>query len=313
MSPLDRRQFLTTCGLGGVTLLSSPQFAFSSETSMPAKVRFCLNTSTVRGQKLTLEEEVELAGSVGYDGIEPWINEIETYRDSGKSLSDLKKKIADSGLQVSSAIGFAPWIVDDATERAKGLEKLKRDMELLHSIGGDLIAAPPIGMHTKEAPAVDLFAAADRYRAALEVGSQIGVVPQIEVWGFSRNLSRLGESVFVAVESNHPDACILPDVYHIYKGGSGFEGLKMIAGSAIRCFHFNDYPATPPRAEINDAMRVYPGDGVAPLNRIVAILNEIGFAGTVSLELFNPEYWKQDPRIVAETGLKKLQAVFSAS
>ena len=32
-----------------------------------------------------------------------------------------------------------------------------------------------------------------------------------------------------------------------------------------------------------------------------------GFAGTLSLELFNPEYWKQDPLLVAKTGLEKMK------
>jgi len=313
MMTSDRRQFLTTCAVIGLGAVSRPAFARTEEPSMPDQVRFCLNTSTIRGQQLSLEEEIDLVSATGYTGIEPWIREIEVHRESGKSLSDLRKKIADLGLRVESAIGFAPWIVDDPQERARGLEQLKRDMELVQSIGGTLIAAPPIGMHAPDSPAVDLFAAAERYHAALEVGKNIGVTPQLEVWGFSKNLSRLGESVFVAVESAHPDACLLPDVYHIYKGGSDLEGLRLLSGNAIRCFHFNDYPGTPSRAEINDSQRVFPGDGVADWKKIVSILHDINFSGAVSLELFNETYWKQDPKAVLEEGLRKMKAVFSQS
>jgi sugar phosphate isomerase/epimerase len=70
----------------------------------------------------------------------------------------------------------------------------------------------------------------------------------------------------------------------------------------------NDYPADPPRATIGDKDRVYPGDGVAPLTTILKSLFAVGFAGTLSLELFNPEYWKQDPLLVARTGLEKMKA-----
>ena len=59
--------------------------------------------------------------------------------------------------------------------------------------------------------------------------------------------------MFVAIESGHPKACLLPDVYHIYKGGSDFAGLGLLSGSAIQVFHVNDYPADPPRETINDA------------------------------------------------------------
>ena len=137
----------------------------------------------------------------------------------------------------------------------------------------------------------------------------MGVVPQVEVWGFSNNLSRLGESVFVAIESGHPKACLLPDVYHIYKGGSDFAGLGMIHGGAIHVFHLNDYPADPPREKIGDADRVYPGDGVAPFKQIFGTLRRTGFNGVLSLELFNRGYWKQDAFAVAKTGLEKMKAV----
>ena len=152
---------------------------------------------------------------------------------------------------------------------------------------------------------LDLFAAAKRYHKLLELGREMGITPQVELWGFSKSLSRLGELMFVAVESGHPDACLLPDVYHIYKGGSDFHGLKLINGRRIHVFHVNDYPAQPPRETIGDADRVYPGDGVAPLNQIFGDMFAAGFRGMLSLELFNRDYWKQDALKVARTGLEK--------
>ncbi|SFI98995.1 sugar phosphate isomerase/epimerase family protein [Planctomicrobium piriforme] len=309
MTTLNRRQLLAASTAAGLTLAS---VAPARAAADPTKLRFCLNTSTIRGQGLPIEEEVALVSAAGYDGIEPWMRELEAYREAGKSIPDLKKKIADSGLRVESAIGFATWIVDDEAQRKAGIEQLRHDMDLLQQIGGVRIAAPPIGMQKPDATKVDLLAAAERYAAALKVGREFGVTPQVEVWGFSRNLSRLGEAVFVALESGEPDACILPDVYHIYKGGSSFEGLHMLSGVSIPCFHFNDYPAQPGRAEINDSYRVYPGDGVAPWPLIISTLKKIGFNGVVSLELFNKEYWAQDPKLVLETGLKKLKAVFAS-
>ena len=128
------------------------------------------------------------------------------------------------------------------------------------------------------------------------------------MWGFSTTLGRLGEAAQVAIDSGHSQACILADVYHLYKGGSSFEGLRLLNGAAMHCFHMNDYPAAPPRESIRDADRVYPGDGVAPLTQILRDLMATGFRGTLSLELFNPTYWKQDPLTVARTGLAKMRA-----
>jgi len=279
----------------------------SDDDSLPEPVRFALNTSTVRGQKLSVPEQVKLVGDAGYDGIEPWIRDLNQYVEEGGSLDDLRKQIEDAGLTVESAIGFAKWIVDDPAERAAGLEEARRDMDLLVKIGGKRMAAPPIGAQNAAGPPLDVIA--ERYRTLLDLGQEIGIAPQLELWGFSKTLSRLGELAYVATAAEHPLACVLPDFYHIYKGGSRFEGLGMIEASRMLVFHMNDYPAAPPRETISDADRVFPGDGVCPLPEIIAMLLGNGFNGVFSLELFNPEYWQRDALQVAKEGLAKSKAV----
>lgn len=303
---LDRRSFLSasaaTTAIGLATAGTSLTQAAPAEKSK-SPFGYCFNTSTIRGQNVGIVKQIEITGKAGYDGIEPWVREIDSYVKDGGTLKDLRKRIEDQGLTVESAIGFARWIVDDADERKAGLEQAKRDMDTLAQIGGKRIAAPPVGATNQTD--LNLFEAAKRYRALLELGDKMGVIPQAEVWGFSKSLSRLGETVFVCVEAGHPKACLLPDVYHIFKGGSDFAGLKLLAGDAIQVFHINDYPAEPPRAEMNDSHRVYPGDGVAPLDDILQMLQENGSRCMLSLELFNRDYWKQDPLEVAKTGLQK--------
>lgn len=272
-------------------------------------VRFALNTSTLRGQKLSVVEQIEITAKAGYDGIEPWIGDLQRYADEGGSLTDLKKRIQDLGLTVDSAIGFANWIVDDDQARKEGLENAKREMSVVKAVGGSRVAAPPVGAHRGDSVSPPLPVIAERYRALLEVGAEIGVTPQLELWGFSPTLSKLSELAYVAAGAEHPDACVLPDFYHIYKGGSDFSALGMIEASRMHCFHMNDYPADPPRESIADKDRVFPGDGICPLPQIIRQLIDHGFRGTFSLELFNPEYWERDALEVAQEGLAKSKAV----
>ncbi|MDA0836080.1 MAG: sugar phosphate isomerase/epimerase [Planctomycetota bacterium] len=310
MNRLTRRESLLSTGallLGGGVASRSQAAAPASEKST---WKFCLNQSTLRGQMLSMEQFIDVAAEAGYEAIEPWINEIEKFLQAGGQLGDLKKRIADKGLTVASAIGFAQWIVDDEAQRAAGLEQARHRMDWVKQLGGVRIAAPPSGATNQTDLSLD--AAGERYRALLDIGAEIGVTPQVEVWGFSKSLSKLGEVLYVAAAAGHPDACVLPDVYHLFKGGSSFESLKLMSGRSMHCFHMNDYPAAPPREEMTDAHRVYPGDGVAPLAEIYSTLSSIGFAGTFSLELFNREYWQQDALTVAKTGLEKMQGSVDA-
>lgn len=307
----SRRSFLgaSAAVLAGASTATAQE---SKSASVPANpFRYCLNTSTIRecpyqGKKVDILADIDVASKAGYTGIEPWINELDQYTKTGGSLKDLRKRISDAGLTVESAIGFAAFLHEDEQERKKGLEEAKRCMGLVHEIGGTRLAAPPVGVTDKTG--LDLFKLADRYHALCEVAQVEGVLPQLELWGFSKTLSRLGEVAFVGIEAAHPQACFLLDIYHIYKGGSDFEGLAMFAGGRMHNFHINDYPAEPPRATINDSQRVYPGDGVAPLDKIFRTLRDVGYRGVLSLELFNREYWKQDALEVAKTGLEKTKA-----
>jgi sugar phosphate isomerase/epimerase len=130
----------------------------------------------------------------------------------------------------------------------------------------------------------------------------------VEVWGHSKTLGRLSEAAYVAVEAGHPKACILADVYHMYKGGSTPAGLKLLGPGAVPVIHMNDYPAHPPRDQIKDEHRVYPGDGIAPLKEILGVLRRPGSRVALSLELFNRDYWTRDPMVVVRNGLEKMRA-----
>ena len=315
MSSFNRRRFLTTsaASLAGASLLSGASGTAvshekESSSDVTTKFRYCFNTSCVRKAKLPLPELVELVSTAGYDGVKPWIGEIETYQKSGGNLKDLRKQLDDCGLQVESAIGFPNWGVDDDEKRAAAFEQAKREMELVRSLGGKRIAAPPAGINGSNSNLVDLNLLAKRYSDLLDLGVSMEVIPQLEIWGSAKNLSHIAQAAYVAVAANHPRAAILPDVYHLYRGGSDFHGLRLLSGQAINIFHMNDYPSSPPREETRDSDRVYPGDGVAPLDLILQSLNSIGFKGVLSLELFNDTYYQQPPAEVIATGLEKMKA-----
>ena len=267
-----------------------------------------LNLSTLRGHKLALTQMIDIAAACGYQGIEPWPDDLDAYEKNGGTLKDLSSRLKDKGLAVTGAIHWAEWMVDDPTARARGVDDIKRMMEKLSQIGATHVAAPPKG----DVEHVELLAAAERYRKILEASEDFAVTPVLELWGFAPNLFRLGQVAYVALEADHPKACILPDVYHLFRGGSGFGGISRLRGSFYGGFHMNDIPRDhPPREQMTDADRVYPGDGIAPLVQLFRDLREIQYSDPISIELFNPDYYKQDPMLVAKTAIDKTQHVMA--
>ena len=275
-----------------------------------AAFSYCLNTSTIRGQGQGLVDSIEIAAQAGYDGVELWVRDIQAYVNQGNTLAELRSIIHSNSLVVEGAIAFAPWIVDDPDQRQKGFIQMEEEMNLLAELGCKRIAAPPSGFRGSD---MDFFKAGERFRQALDLGRKTGVMPQLEFQGSSPSLHHLGQALFIAAAANDPDVRILADVYHLFKGGSGFNGLKMIDGSILEIFHINDYPGDIPREELKDSHRVYPGDGIAPMGEIIADLRKMGGTKVLSLELFNPGYWEQDALEVASTGLQKMKSLVQSS
>ena len=299
---MNRRELISGMALASAAAML-PLSACANEKQIVSNFRYCLNTSTISGQNPGLLKSIEIAAKAGYDGIELWIRDILAYLEAGNTTASLKQYIGDQGIRVENAIGFAPWLA----EGDAGFIQMEGEMEMLAEIGCKRIAAPAAGVSGDQP--LDLFKAGEKYRMLLDLGRKTGVMPQLEFWGASNVLWHMGQVLMIAAVANDPDVKILPDVFHMFRGGSGYDTLKMLKGNMIDIFHMNDFLSTISREEQKDADRVYPGDGAAPMAQILTDLNNMGGEKVLSIELFNRKYWEEDALVVAETGLKKLKAL----
>ena len=250
-------------------------------------------------------EYVDIAADAGYDGIEPWVEEIDAWVEEGGSLTRLRDHAERRGIRIVNLIAFFEWAVPEADRHAKGLEEARRCFEMAQVLECPFVATAPKGIHDRE---VDLFPVARRFAELEEAVSDFTPNPLLEFWGFARTLGTVGEMLLVAAESGVSDVKLLTDIFHMYKGSGHQAGLDYFGPGRLGLVHVNDYPSKPARAEIEDEHRVYPGDGEAPWGEIVASLERQDYRGMLSLELFNPAYWAEGPVVTARKGLEKLRA-----
>lgn len=271
---------------------------------MPFK--YCLNTSTIRSEGATPLDTIDTAADAGYEGIEPWVAELDAFVESGGLLADVRAKTEDAGVQIINLIAFPEWAVPEDDRRQPGLDEFRRCLEMARALGCPFLATPPRGIHDR---VVDIFGVAERYAEVVDIGAEYGVTPLLEYWGIAKTLGRTGEALLVAAECGRPGVQLLADIFHMYKGSGHHHGFEHFGDGRLGLVHVNDYPASPGRDDVTDADRVFPGDGLAPWPEIVASLNRIGFDGMLSLELFNQSYWDRGPDWAAKTGLEKLREV----
>ena len=303
---MNRRDLLRLSGVAAAASML-PGTVKATVAFPKGPFRFCLNTSTIRGQNPGLLHSIEISARAGYDGMELWVNDIKDYLKQGNSIQSLAKFISAKGIVVENAISFTGWMVDDDTKRKAALAELEEEMKMMAALGCHRIAAPPAGVE-KDKP-IDFQKAGARYREILALGRKYKVMPQLEFWGASGTLYNFSQALAIAAAANDRDARILPDIYHLFRGGSGFDGLQLVNGKVIEIIHINDYPASKPVNEQTDSDRVYPGDGAAPVKQVLRDLKAMGGTKVLSLELFNKTYWAQDAMLVASTGLQKMKSL----
>lgn len=307
---MDRRKFINlSAATAGVLSLAATTDVLAHNNNEPQKEKryqkgispwpICLDTATIR--PASLKDKVKFAAKAGYDAIEPWDGELQEFEAKGGNLKDLGKEIKDLGMFVPSVIGL--WNSLPPTQELfdQSLKDTRNRMRMASEIGAQHIQTIA---NTAGEPYNQKWMSA-RYKDIIEIGLKEYKINPALVFVKFQPIKTMGQAMAIALDADHPNAMIIPDTYHMYISEGNFEGLKIMSGKAIAIFQFADAPASPAIKDLGDQHRVYPGDGILPLPQILKDLKATGFKGCVSLELYNPNYWKEDLQQVAITGLKK--------
>ena len=143
---------------------------------------YCLNTSTIRSDGATILDMIDTTADAGYDGIEPWVAELDAWVDGGGTLAQVKARADERGLSIVNLIGFPEWAVPEDDRRAKGFEEAARCFQIARDLGCPCVAAPPFGIHDRNVdllPVTERFAELVDLAAAGKVKSHIGRVAKL--------------------------------------------------------------------------------------------------------------------------------------
>ncbi len=150
-----------------------------------------LNASTLRPFKLAIPEQIKISREAGYEGIELWMRDIYSYVESGGSIEDIGKLSIDLGIEVFDGIALIKWADKDPAVRAAEMEKAKREMEMLRTIGCGAMASPPFG----DTESVTTEEYAEHFSRLHRAGMDIGVEPILEIWGHRGNVRTIAKAL----------------------------------------------------------------------------------------------------------------------
>lgn len=245
-----------------------------------------------------LVTDIRAAGAAKFDLLEIWAAKLREFLKT-KTTSDLKNLLAESNIEPYSINS-----IEHITFRTNDdYEKIKAECEELSRIAGE-IGCPYVvvvpGKLPENATKEEIVNESVRVLNELaDIAEKHGVSLAFEFLGQTdcsvQTLDLCSEIVEKVDRANVGNVL---DTFHFYAGNSTFEAIERLDPAKLFIFHINDAENLP-KETLTDAHRLYPGTGILPIREIKERFDKIGYDRMVSIEIFRPEYWNEDPFEVA--------------
>lgn len=248
-----------------------------------------------------LETDIRSAGAAGFELVELRSNKLYDYLET-HTVDDLKALLTEAGVGVLSINTLEHITWRSVEDYAAIKEECAKLSEISAAIGCPYVLAVPGAL--RQGPKSEQETIAESVRVLNEladIAEPFGISIGFEFLGEAGNSVTtldLGSHIVDLVGRDSVGNVI--DTYHFYAGGSSFEAIDRLDPKKLFILHVNDAEDLP-KEELNDSKRLYPGLGILPIKEIKERLDAIGYDGPVSVEIFRPEYWEEDPFKVAAT------------
>lgn len=236
-----------------------------------------------------LEGAVAAYAAAGFRNVEFFLPLIKDWLAQGHSVRDVQQLLAAHNMRAIG--GFQTHVECFTSLQSQGANHAVHiaNAELICDLGGGVLV---VGTDAPERPsldALDVVAATFHDLAGRIEG--MNVVIALE-FNWSPLIKSLHGAVRVAEKVGHPQIGIVFDPAHYYTTVTKFEHLSAETVRWIRHVHLNDMRDKPGELSHCNADRVLPGQGVIDLQALIARLEQLGYTGFFSIELFNEEIWQ---------------------
>lgn len=269
-------------------------------------MKIALNGATT--MHADLETDIKAASAAGFELIEIWAAKLREFLKT-RTPADLKNLLAENDLEPYSINS-----IEHITFRSReDYEKIKAETEELSAIAG-AINCPYVVVVPGKLP--DNATKAEIVEESVRVLNELADIA--EKHDVSLAFEFLGQTDCsvqtldlcneIVEKVDRPNIGNVIDTFHFYAGNSTFEAIDSMKPEKLFIFHINDAENLP-KENLTDAHRLYPGTGILPIKEIKAHFDKIGYNRMVSIEIFRPEYWNEDPFEVARKAKEATEKV----
>ena len=267
----------------------------------PTKLRKSIATVSVSG---SLPEKLKAVAAAGFDGVEIFDNDLVA---CPLSPEDVRKLAADLGLGIDL---YQPLRDIEAAPPGRFADNLRRAEHKFRTM--ERLGATTLLVCSSVAPDTiddDELAASQLGRLAeLAAGYGIRIAYEALAWG--RYVHDYLHAWRIVRLADHPNLGTCLDSFHILSRGSEPVGIEAIPGEKIFYLQLADAPRLAMDVlQWSRHYRCFPGQGDFDVAGLAAHALRAGYAGPLSLEVFNDEFRQGRAASTAVDALRSLIAL----
>jgi 4-hydroxyphenylpyruvate dioxygenase len=252
----------------------------------------------------TLEDKLAAAAIARFDGVEIFEPDLVA---SPLSPAEIRSRCAELGLTIDLYQPFRDLDSTDPDRLAANLRRAERKFDVMEQLGVDTVL---VCSSVSPDAVADPSELAAQLRELAERAGRRGLRVAYEALAWGTHVNTYEASWEAVRRADHPALGLCLDSFHILSRGSDPAGIAELPADKLFFLQLADAPRL--RMDVlqwSRHHRLFPGQGAFDLPAFLAPVLAAGYAGPLSLEVFNDVYRQSDPRRTAVDAMRSLLAL----
>jgi 4-hydroxyphenylpyruvate dioxygenase len=249
----------------------------------------------------SLDEKLRAIAAAGFDSVEIFENDFLSFGDSPRDVGQLCR---DLGLGICAFQPFRDFEGMPEPQRSRNFARAERKFDVMQELQTDLLL---ICSNVSPASLGGIDRAADDFRALGELAAKRGLRVGFEALAWGKHVNDYRDAWEIVRRADHKSIGVILDSFHALAPGFPVSAIRSIPADRIFLVQLADAPKL--GLEVlswSRHFRCFPGQGDLPVAAFMESIVATGYAGPLSLEIFNDQFRSGSASRTATDGLRSL-------
>ncbi|MFZ0040813.1 MAG: TIM barrel protein [Solirubrobacteraceae bacterium] len=248
-----------------------------------------------------MDDKLAAAAHAGFDGVELFEPDLI---GSPLSPAEIRRRCLELGLSIDLYQPFRDFEAVSAELLKRNLRRAEAKFDLMQALGASTIL---LCSNVSSDAIDDDELAASQLRILAERAGERGIRVAYEALAWGRHVNEYDHSWRIVQAADHPALGLCLDSFHVLSRETSLETIGDIPADKLFFLQLADAPHL-----VMDVLqwsrhyRSFPGQGGFDLAEFTARVLEGGYAGPLSLEVFNDVFRQADPDRMAVDAMRSL-------